>query len=64
MRPWQRCRERCCHGSTAQHLVTELHGPAIVGNFGGGRFFDYTAYNATMMVTVMARAHDAHCRRG
>ena len=26
-------------------------GPAIVGNFGGGRFFDYTAYGDTVNVT-------------
>lgn len=30
-----------------------LHaGPAIVGNFGGGRFFDYTAYGDTINVTA------------
>jgi adenylate cyclase len=27
-------------------------GPAIVGNFGGGRFFDYTAYGDTINVTA------------
>src|SRR6478752_3614864 len=30
-----------------------LHaGPAIVGNFGGGRFFDYTAYGDTVNVAA------------
>jgi adenylate cyclase len=27
-------------------------GPALVGNFGGGRFFDYTAYGDTINVTA------------
>ena len=27
-------------------------GPAIVGNFGGGRFFDYTAYGDTVNITA------------
>ena len=27
-------------------------GPAIVGNFGGGRFFDYTAYGDTINITA------------
>src|SRR4029077_18799584 len=27
-------------------------GPAIVGNFGGGRFFDYTAYGDTINVAA------------
>jgi len=33
-------------------------GPAIVGNFGGGRFFDYTAYGDT--VNVAARLETAN----
>jgi adenylate cyclase len=33
-------------------------GPAIVGNFGGGRFFDYTAYGDT--VNVAARLEGAN----
>ncbi len=33
-------------------------GPAIVGNFGGGRFFDYTAYGDT--VNVAARLESAN----
>jgi adenylate cyclase len=31
-------------------------GPAIVGNFGGGRFFDYTAYGDTINVTARLEA--------
>jgi adenylate cyclase len=34
-------------------------GPAIVGNFGGGRFFDYTAYGDT--INVAARLEAAGC---
>ena len=30
-------------------------GPAIVGNFGGGHFFDYTAYGDTINVACAAR---------
>jgi adenylate cyclase len=31
-------------------------GPAIVGNFGGGRFFDYTAYGDTINVAAPLEA--------
>ena len=31
-------------------------GPAIVGNFGGGRFFDYTAYGDTINVASRLEA--------
>jgi adenylate cyclase len=31
-------------------------GPAIVGNFGGGRFFDYTAYGDTINVAARLEA--------
>lgn len=37
-------------------------GPAIVGNFGGGRFFDYTAYGDT--VNVAARLETANKQIG
>jgi adenylate cyclase len=37
-------------------------GPAIVGNFGGGRFFDYTAYGDT--INVAARLEDANKQLG
>ena len=37
-------------------------GQAIVGNFGGGRFFDYTAYGDT--VNVAARLEDANKQLG
>ena len=37
-------------------------GPAIVGNFGGGRFFDYTAYGDT--VNIAARLESANKQLG
>jgi adenylate cyclase len=37
-------------------------GPAIVGNFGGGRFFDYTAYGDT--INVAARLESANKQFG
>jgi adenylate cyclase len=37
-------------------------GPAIVGNFGGGRFFDYTAYGDT--VNIAARLEIANKQLG
>jgi adenylate cyclase len=37
-------------------------GPAIVGNFGGGRFFDYTAYGDT--INVASRLEAANKRLG
>lgn len=37
-------------------------GPAIVGNFGGGRFFDYTAYGDT--INVAARLEEANKHLG
>jgi adenylate cyclase len=37
-------------------------GPAIVGNFGGGRFFDYTAYGDT--INTAARLEAANKRLG
>ena len=37
-------------------------GPAIVGNFGGGRFFDYTAYGDT--INVAARLEAANRQLG
>ena len=37
-------------------------GPAIVGNFGGGRFFDYTAYGDT--INVAARLEEANKQLG
>ena len=37
-------------------------GPAIVGNFGGGRFFDYTAYGDT--INVASRLEVANKRLG
>ncbi|MBE7246117.1 MAG: adenylate/guanylate cyclase domain-containing protein, partial [Actinomycetospora chiangmaiensis] len=33
-------------------------GPAIVGNFGGGRYFDYTAYGDT--INIAARLENAN----
>ena len=37
-------------------------GPAIVGNFGGGRFFDYTAYGDT--INISARLEGANKQLG
>jgi adenylate cyclase len=37
-------------------------GPAIVGNFGGGRYFDYTAYGDT--INVAARLEGANRQLG
>src|SRR6202011_5538392 len=37
-------------------------GPAIVGNFGGGRYFDYTAYGDT--VNIAARLEAANKQLG
>jgi adenylate cyclase len=37
-------------------------GPAIVGNFGGGRFFDYTAYGDT--INTAARLETANKQLG
>jgi len=37
-------------------------GPAIVGNFGGGRFFDYTAYGDT--INIAARLETANKQLG
>jgi adenylate cyclase len=37
-------------------------GPAIVGNFGGGRFFDYTAYGDT--INIAARLESANKELG
>ncbi len=37
-------------------------GPAIVGNFGGGRFFDYTAYGDT--INIAARLEGANKQLG
>jgi adenylate cyclase len=37
-------------------------GPAIVGNFGGKRFFDYTAYGDT--INIAARLETANKQLG
>ena len=37
-------------------------GPALVGNFGGGRFFDYTAYGDT--INIAARLESANKQLG
>ena len=37
-------------------------GPALVGSFGGGRFFDYTAYGDT--INIAARLEDANKQLG
>ena len=35
-------------------------GPVLVGNFGGGRFFDYTAYGDTMNIAARLEAANKH----
>jgi adenylate cyclase len=56
----QRWRERgLVLGATRLGLAA---GPAIVGNFGGGRFFDYTAYGDT--VNTSARLEAANKQLG
>jgi adenylate cyclase len=48
-----------CHQKGIPLGVTRIGvhaGPAIVGNFGGGRFFDYTAYGDTINVAARLEA--------
>jgi adenylate cyclase len=48
-----------CHQKGVPLGVTRIGvhaGPAIVGNFGGGRFFDYTAYGDTINVAARLEA--------
>ena len=56
--------ERCAKNGVALGLTRiGVHaGPAIVGNFGGGRFFDYTAYGDT--INVAARLEAANKQLG
>ena len=54
-----------CHKRGIALGVTRIGahaGPAIVGNFGGGRFFDYTAYGDT--INVAARLEAANKQLG
>ena len=56
----QRCHER---GIALGATRIGVHaGPAIVGNFGGSRFFDYTAYGDT--INVAARLEAANKQLG
>jgi adenylate cyclase len=60
----QSFRDRC-RQKGIQLGVTRIGahaGPAIVGNFGGGRFFDYTAYGDT--INVAARLETANKQLG
>ena len=55
----------CCRQkgqSAGSHPHWRSCGPAIVGNFGGGRFFDYTAYGDT--INVAARLEAANKQLG
>src|SRR5215470_4688030 len=56
----KRCREKDVALGTTRIGVHA--GPAIVGNFGGGRFFDYTAYGDT--INVAARLEAANKQLG
>jgi adenylate cyclase len=54
-----------CHKEGIALGITRIGvhaGPAIVGNFGGGRFFDYTAYGDT--INVAARLEAANKQLG
>ena len=60
----QAFRQRC-HQKGIPLGVTRIGvhaGPAIVGNFGGGRFFDYTAYGDT--INIAARLEAANKQLG
>ena len=62
------CAQSCCERWRQKGIalgVTRIGahaGPAIVGNFGGGRFFDYTAYGDT--INVAARLETANKQLG
>jgi adenylate cyclase len=60
----QSMRERCRQNGIPLGVTRiGVHaGPAIVGNFGGGRFFDYTAYGDT--INVAARLESANKQLG
>ncbi len=56
-------RSRSLHLCYLDAFSPALHaGPAIVGNFGGGRFFDYTTYCDT--INVAARLEAANKQLG
>lgn len=60
----QSLRRRCKDKGIAFGItrVGAHAGPAIVGNFGGGRFFDYTAYGDT--INIAARLEGANKQLG
>jgi len=60
----QSFRQQChARGISLGATRIGLHaGPAIVGNFGGGRFFDYTAYGDT--INIAARLESANKQLG
>ena len=65
---WTSTRRHSVNGAIRKGIalgVTRIGvhaGPAIVGNFGGGRFFDYTAYGDT--INVAARLEAANKQLG
>jgi adenylate cyclase len=57
-----RARWRACGIAIGATRIGIHAGPALVGNFGGGRFFDYTAYGDT--INIAARLEAANKQLG
>ncbi|WFU38660.1 adenylate/guanylate cyclase domain-containing protein [Bradyrhizobium sp. CB82] len=54
----QRCKDKGVNFGTTRIGVHA--GPALVGNFGGSRFFDYTAYGDTINTAARLEAANKH----